>query len=288
MNLIFTNMKTKATYFLFFALLVSNITYCTAQNSSGFHHFWLVQVWPFGYCLEVNCARNVTWFVLHGLWPVNAYEQTLPGTNKPDPGILASVFPLFLLFFVAIINLSLSIFFLKIFFLLLLLQLEHDESLWDDLKKYWLSLSTRDGDRLKYFWPYQWRVHGSAQRRVKPPDYFRRAVELTKFTDLLNTLNRAGIMENGNIYRKVEFRKAIKAKTGYDPILSCVFSDGRYQLKEVTICVDADATNFIPCNPNKISRESCRNNIKFPAPSPTKQQSLALYSGKCTYGIKLE
>lgn len=77
-------------------------------------------------------------------------------------------------------------------------------------------------------------------------------------------------MENGNIYRKVEFRKAIKAKTGYDPILSCVFSDGRYQLKEVTICVDADATNFIPCNPNKISRESCRNNIKFPAPSPTK------------------
>nr|QHA79788.1 S12-ribonuclease [Atalantia buxifolia] len=225
-------MKTRATYLFFYALLVSSITYSAAQNSSGFHHFWLVQVWPYGYCLEVRCARNVSRFVLHGLWPVTFKERTLPGTNRSQPEILES--------------------------------LKKDKSLWNNLMYYWLSLSTWDKDKLQNFWIYQWKIHGSAQQQVVPPYYFRRAVQLTRYTDLLDTLNRADIHANGSSYPKVEFRKAIKTKTGYDPSLSCVFEGGHFQLKEVIICVDAEATNFIPCQRNKINGESCRDTIMFP------------------------
>lgn len=131
--------------------------------------------------------------------------------------------------------------------------------------EYWLSLSTRDDDKLKKFWIYQWRQHGSAaQKFIRPLVYFRRAVDLTKYTDLLNTLNRAGILANGSSYKGDQYKKAIKVKTGHDPVLSCVLVDNRSHLKEVTICVDAQAENFIACGPQK--RDTCRMRIKFPEP----------------------
>lgn len=86
-------MRMEASYLFLFALLVANVTSGAAQNTSQFHHFWLVQVWPHGYCIEVECARRSRIFVLHGLWPVNSRGQTLQGTNKSDPTILASVLP---------------------------------------------------------------------------------------------------------------------------------------------------------------------------------------------------
>lgn len=130
---------------------------------------------------------------------------------------------------------------------------------------YWLSLSTWDERKLPNFWIYEWRIHGSAaQEFIDPSDYFRRAVELTRYTDLLNTLGRAGIVANGSSYDKNDYKRAIKAKTGYDPVLSCVFNNSHYHLKEVTICVNAEATNFIPCTPRP---GSCRlQSIKFPRP----------------------
>lgn len=81
----FTNMKMKATYLLLFALLLMNITYGAAQNSFGFDHFWLVLVWPRGYCLDRNCSRSSDIFILHGLWPVTVSGETLISENKSDP-----------------------------------------------------------------------------------------------------------------------------------------------------------------------------------------------------------
>lgn len=78
-------MKMKATYLLFFALLVMNTTYGAAQNSLGFDHFWLVQVWPHGYCMDHNCSRSSDIFILHGLWPVTFSGETLISENKSDP-----------------------------------------------------------------------------------------------------------------------------------------------------------------------------------------------------------
>nr|BCK86169.1 S15-ribonuclease [Citrus tamurana] len=223
-------MKNKAIYLFLLALFVTN---CVAQNSSGFHHFWLVQVWPAGYCLQRKCARGSKKFIIHGLWPVNSTEHTLPGTGKTGSTILSS--------------------------------LNDNKPLQDDLMEYWLSLSTKDDDKLKNFWIYQWQAHGSAaQKFIKPLVYFRRAVDLTMYTDLLNTLNEAGILANGSSYKGDQYKKAIKAKTGYDPVLSCVLVDGHSHLKEVTICVDAQARNFILCGPYK--RDTCRVRIKFPRP----------------------
>lgn len=88
-------MKIKASCLFLLALLA------TTCDSSGFDHFWLVQVWPSGYCLQANCSQTSDRFIIHGLWAVNVVDKTLPGTaGKGDPSIRPSVhtFPPCLLF----------------------------------------------------------------------------------------------------------------------------------------------------------------------------------------------
>nr|UZS39595.1 S2-RNase [Citrus x limon] len=211
--------------------------YAAMANSSQFSYFWLVQTWPYGFCLQVHCVIHPPIFVLHGLWPVDSRGQTLEGTNgnRKRPEILDAV--------------------------------NNDPPLADNMEKYWPSLTTRNRTRRQNFWIYQWQAHGSAQTVIlEPLEYFRKAMQLTMYTDLRNTLNAKGIAANGTSYAKTDFRKAIREKTGHTPILSCISTnDGERALKEVTLCVNYKATNFIPCNQRSISTESCRQeNIKFP------------------------
>ncbi|KAH9752790.1 Ribonuclease 1 [Citrus sinensis] len=78
-------MKIKASCLFLLALLA------TTCDSSGFDHFWLVQVWPSGYCLQANCSQTSDRFIIHGLWAVNVVDKTLPGTaGKGDPSIRPS------------------------------------------------------------------------------------------------------------------------------------------------------------------------------------------------------
>ncbi|GAY50042.1 hypothetical protein CUMW_123680 [Citrus unshiu] len=65
-------MKIKASCLFLLALLA------TTCDSSGFDHFWLVQVWPSGYCLQANCPQTSDRFIIHGLWAVNVVDKTLP------------------------------------------------------------------------------------------------------------------------------------------------------------------------------------------------------------------
>lgn len=130
---------------------------------------------------------------------------------------------------------------------------------------YWLSLCKEKINYIENFWTYQWKKHGSAQNVLDVQTYFPRAVELTKRTDLLNTLAEKGVLANGASYPKVKYNKAIERKTGHTPILKCVKKGGHFHLKEVTICVDAEARTFRACN--KRHKGNCwAKNIKLPAP----------------------
>ncbi len=133
--------------------------------------------------------------------------------------------------------------------------------------KYWLSLSTVNKNYIAGFWIHEWEKHGSSRKGMDPLDYFQRAVELAKTTDLRNTLAENGVLPNGASYPKFNYMKAIMAKTGHLPMLRCVKKDGYNHLKEVIICVGVQANNFRSCNYGVGSPRCKGDNIKFPEPT---------------------
>nr|QHA79782.1 S6-ribonuclease [Citrus maxima] len=125
-----------------------------------------------------------------------------------------------------------------------------------ELKKYWPSLASSDPTN---FWKHEWDEHGSGQPS-EPPDYFLAAITLRKNVDLLSTLRRYRIVPGGTSYPITDYVKATKDIYGY-PRLTCV---NRYLLKEVNLCVDRQARNFISCNHRERGSTTCGKNIKLP------------------------
>lgn len=124
------------------------------------------------------------------------------------------------------------------------------------MEKYWPSLRSSNSVS---FWEHEWEEHGSGQP-MEAPDYFRAAIRLRKNVDLLSTLRNQGILPGGTSYPKVNYVDATKDIYGY-PILTCAH---RFLLKEVNLCVDRQARNFISCNHKERGSTTCGKNINLP------------------------
>lgn len=92
--LTFTNIKMGIGFLIFFVLFVSSIASVVTQNTSGFHHFWLVQSWPPVFCQKYPCKNPPLDFVLHGLWPVNSSGHTLKNSSRGKFDFVGTVLPL--------------------------------------------------------------------------------------------------------------------------------------------------------------------------------------------------
>nr|QHA79789.1 S13-ribonuclease [Citrus cavaleriei] len=206
-------------------LLVYCIVYATAQID----HCWLVQSWPYGYCLSYPCKYKPGVFVLHGLWPVTFRGRTLENSTARADDIIDKI--------------------------------NNDSSLVADMNRYWKSLLRRNTE---LFWVHEWKKHGSAFPH-EPLDYFRRTVKLMKRMNLLSTLKAGGVEPRTTSYPKSKYKDAIKAVTSSDNvILKCAYNETGYLLQEVMLCTDYEAETFIECNSYEMFEENCGPDIIFP------------------------
>lgn len=134
-----------------------------------------------------------------------------------------------------------------------------------EMDEYWPSLGSTEGhDPLKHigFWEHEWEQHGSGQP-YEGLYYVQAAIRLRKSVNLLRILGNQGIFPDGRNYWKTAYVDAIKAIYGY-PILKCY---NGHLLKELIICVDGQARNFISCSKKEQGSSNCHKNIiNFPPP----------------------
>uniref|UniRef100_A0AAU8BTP5 S10-ribonuclease n=1 Tax=Citrus maxima TaxID=37334 RepID=A0AAU8BTP5_CITMA len=211
-------------FLISFALFFSCIASGTAQKNPGFDHFWLVQSWPPVYCLKYPCKNNP---------PLDFVLHGLWPVNSSGHTLKNSSHK-FDDLETTIENLPFI----------------------EELKSNWPSLASTN---YTSFWKHEWDNHGSGQP-LDPPDYFLAANRLTKNVDLLSTLRRNGILPDGTSHPITDYVDATKDIYGY-PRLTCVH---RYLLKEVNLCVDRQARNFISCNHKERGSTTCGKNINFP------------------------
>ncbi|KAM7461841.1 hypothetical protein LguiA_029962 [Lonicera macranthoides] len=126
-------------------------------------------------------------------------------------------------------------------------------SLQPDLGNYWPSLITSWTNKL--FWDHEWTAHGNCSCDVLPPlQDFSAAITQSKKTDIRQWLRVAKAkpiqpLDNG-LFRQSAIENAIKAVIGnnLNIYVSCRrYSDDRYYLYEIYICLDKTATNYVTC-----------------------------------------
>ncbi|KAM7465914.1 hypothetical protein LguiB_013476 [Lonicera macranthoides] len=122
-----------------------------------------------------------------------------------------------------------------------------------DLGNYWPSLTTRWTN--EKFWDHEWMDHGSCSSNVLPPlQYFTAAITQSKKTNIKQWLRVAKPKPiqplDSALFRQSDIENAIKAVIGnnLNIYVSCRrYSDGRYYLYEIYICLDKTATNYVTC-----------------------------------------
>ncbi|KAM7461897.1 hypothetical protein LguiA_030018 [Lonicera macranthoides] len=189
----------------------------------------MVYTWIPTYCKNSSnsCSRCVTDFNLHGLWPANARGYVL-GPCQTTPPNLDSVY----------------------------------RSLQPDLGNYWPSLTTRWTN--KFFWDHEWTVHGNCSCDVLPPlQYFFAAITQSKKTNIRQWLRIATPRPiqplDSGLFKQSAIENAIKAVIGnnLNIYVSCKrYSDSRYYLYEIYICLDKTTTNYVTC-PASSSLRGC-------------------------------
>ncbi|CAK7357180.1 unnamed protein product [Dovyalis caffra] len=190
---------------------------------------YLVLTWPFGYCSGTQrglCKMNPLPqdMTIHGIWPVDSAGNSILSCKKAQD--LTAVF--------------------------------NDKTLQDNLLDHWPSLtglisnikSQRD------FWSYEYNKHGNCQSKMAK-DYFWAGISLKQHTSIFQALKDANIMP-GQHYKRADFEKAIKAKVGTSDIcLRCLKNqNGDFLLKEIYLCIDAQATKVIPCPKKEVQKSN--------------------------------
>lgn len=106
----------------------------------------------------------------------------------------------------------------------------------EDLEKNWVS-STGSDDT---FYAHEWEKHGTCAMDLfdTEKEYFQSTVNLNKRLDIAGLLADAGITPGTKAYKKTAVKAAIKAGTGYDPLLECYTINNQKMLAAIYVCVD--------------------------------------------------
>ncbi|KAM7484369.1 hypothetical protein LguiA_000378 [Lonicera macranthoides] len=210
------------------------IILCVSQD---FDFYYFVQQWPGSYCdTKRSCCYPKTGkpaedFSIHGLWPNykdGSYPANCDRVNSFDESKVSD--------------------------------------LTSRLQKEWPSLSCPSSDDLK-FWEHEWLKHGTcSESLLDQHGYFQAALDLKRKSNLLQSLNNAGIKPvDGKFYSFERVKKAIKETIGYTPYIECnVDASRNHQLYQVYLCVNTSASKFIEC-PVLPRGARCGSEIQFPS-----------------------
>ncbi|CDP00338.1 unnamed protein product [Coffea canephora] len=114
------------------------------------------------------------------------------------------------------------------------------------------------------FWTHEWTKHGTCALPVLDQHgYFAAALSIKDKVNILQVLKNAGIQPDGTLYKLDDIKEAIKAGTGYIPVIECnTNASGNIQLYQVYLCVDAAGSDLIEC-PVTLKR-ACNTSVEFP------------------------
>ncbi|KAF8387825.1 hypothetical protein HHK36_026486 [Tetracentron sinense] len=204
-------------------LMFSHATDAMASMASeDLAFFYFVLLWPAGICKQtqgLKCCKPLTGepaeedFYLKGLYPSDISGNYITGCNDCSFN-----------------NNEIS-------------------GLEEDLQKYASNItcpSTNSTDSWKTLWETYGVCSGLGQHY-----YFKKSLELLKQIDMLSILSKHDITpttDHGHDYTVAEISEAIKTETTYTASIKCSSNDyADYELLEIHLCFDKDATTIIEC-----------------------------------------
>ncbi|PSS07673.1 Ribonuclease [Actinidia chinensis var. chinensis] len=215
----------------------------------------MVISWPPTYCQSGNPCK--AWsqinkrFSLHGLWPADNTGTSVTDCRQGPT-----------LSYTSQLNAWLNT----------------KATLVTDLLNYWPSIRTDFQD--DSFWKYQWNKHGvCSSSHICTNTYFEKAVaQSKKLVNLLDVLAASQIVPSPTkLYTAAEIKSAVQKIVGTtnNVYISCWRINNVINLREIFICLDQMAGNYVSC-PASQDLRGCGNpkpqgTIKFP-PFPTAEQ----------------
>nr|ACU25553.1 self-incompatibility associated ribonuclease S2 [Prunus pseudocerasus] len=206
---------------LAFLVLAFAFFFCYVMSSGSYDYFQFVQQWP-----PTNCKvrgkpcskpRPLQYFTIHGLWPSNYSNPTMPSNCNGLKFEDRKVYP----------------------------------QLRSKLKRSWPDVESGNDTK---FWESEWNKHGRcSEQTLNQMQYFEGSHDMWKSFNITNILKNASIIPNATqTWSYSDIASPIKAATKRTPLLRCK-RDPKHPnkpqlLHEVVFCYDYNAIKQIDCN----------------------------------------
>ncbi|XP_058074692.1 ribonuclease 3-like [Magnolia sinica] len=217
------------------ALLVFGLLFCTAAiaESYDFDFYHYVLMWPGAYCAQSKkgCCLPKT-----GPPAEDFFVSGLMTYSKDDEPVTKCTNTSFYKNLMSEVN--------------------------GDLYKYWATIKCPSADGLS-MWRSDWKTYGVCSNLTQV-DYFNKGLELRAKVDLITFLKNNGIVPSTTTtYSVIHLEDVISTWVGASVTIRCstIYNTNKYQLYEVHMCVDTDASTFIDCP--TIPRFTCSPRIHF-------------------------
>nr|ABJ97522.1 S-RNase [Prunus webbii] len=217
------------------------LCFIMSTGDGSYDYFQFVQQWPPTNCRVRNkpCSkpRPLQIFTIHGLWPSNYSNPTMPSNCNGSQFEAKKVYP----------------------------------RLQSKLKISWPDVESGNDTN---FWEREWNKHGTCSSRIlNQMQYFERSYEMWRSYNITNILKNASIVPSATqTWTYSDIVSPIKAVTQRTPLLRCKShptkpkgqaksqptSQANSQfLHEVVLCFDYNALILIDCN----RTAGCRNQV---------------------------
>nr|ADZ48270.1 S-locus-associated ribonuclease [Prunus speciosa] len=205
---------------LAFLVLVLTFFLCFIMSAGSYDYFQFVQQWPPTNCrvrIKRPCSnpRPLQYFTIHGLWPSNYSNPTMPNKCTGSKFNFTKVFPY----------------------------------LRSNLKKSWPDVESGNDTK---FWEGEWNKHGTCSSRIlNQMQYFQRSHAMWKSHNITEILKNASIVPSATqTWTYSDIVAPIKTATKRTPVLRCKSDPATNTelLHEVVFCYEYNALKLIDCN----------------------------------------
>ncbi|XP_072964226.1 extracellular ribonuclease LE-like [Typha angustifolia] len=184
--------------------------------AKNFDFFYLVLMWPGAYCVQSGCCRPTTGlpaqdFFVSSFTPYSATSDSAVTKCNETPFYINQL-----------------------------------SNLTSELYLYWSNIKCPSNNG-KSTWRSAWKTYGVCSG-YNETSYFQAALSLRDKVDVSSLLANKGIYPSYDLHTIADIKDAIAAGTGATPAVRCsVGPFGIYQLYQIYICVDKDASTIIEC-----------------------------------------
>nr|ABE27180.1 S-locus S-RNase c [Prunus armeniaca] len=212
-----------------FLVLAFAFFLCFIMSTRSYVYFQFVQQWPPTTCRvrwkPCSKPRPLQIFTIHGLWPSNYSNPTMPSNCTGSQFNDRKVYP----------------------------------QLRSKLKRSWPNVESGNDTK---FWEGEWNKHGTcSEQTLNQMQYFERSHAMWYSHNITNILKSASIVPHPTqTWKYSDIVSAIKTDTQRTPLLRCKRDPAQPNsqfLHEVVLCYEYDALKLIDCN----RTTGCWNNV---------------------------